>query len=1474
MAPSPDLDPLALGHSEPICPYTGLRTFTEDEAIYFRGREGHVGKCLELLAERHFVMVTGASGDGKSSLVFAGMLPEVRAGFVRARYGNWAVATFRPERSPLRNLALALAEALRLPDQADTVQLELQRGFSALVQLYEASALCPPPADPAQPPAEQRQQQRQGANLLLVVDQFEEFFTNPENYDGAAPNAAARTTVNLLLETARLAQERDLPLYIVCTMRSDFVGQCAEFRGLIEQVGASQYFVPRLLRHEFVQVIRDPAELSGNRINERLVQRLVLDNNQGQDQLPVLQHALRRIWLAANHGGEQLDLVHYAMVGGLEGQLPASERARFAAWAAALPPGERDVLLGNPSLRNVLDAHASQLYAEAGALYDRDFAPALPPGTAERVIEQTFRVLTRTDGKRVVRNRLTGAEITAIIDDEQAPWPVVCRILRPFRRPDATFLSPFIGEAAADQAVPPPEAVLDLTHESLIRNWQQLSDWAGAEAQDVRIATNLLQEATRWQANGESVGFLLPIGLYTFFAQWVARKRGLTAWLAYYFEAGPDAAQRWQQAEQQQDLLARYLRASQRRLSAQLLLARYGVRRLVLAVVLPLLLGGLAWASWKWRQRQDDYVAYSIIEERAPLLTSSFVPVREKALFLLSADRLGPMAYQPWLGGRRAADYTFPRMLDALHNDTLAVSIGLSMFSAVDVGGLSYDSVQRENPAALRLLRDLAGRLDRAGSLAQPLAGRPALGRRERALAVLTARTVMALTLYQLSSEVRRVGLPMPPAARRATLDSLARVRQRLLGRLLAYARCEVRTTAGPPPSPVALSFCLRVLLGQGNYPLAELAFLQGLNPFGTAAARRQFARLYPADRYLYDEHGGYTDHGGGYLTAAIVLAALRQPAQVLQSLTQLSQDAQNIRENNGAFVLLPYLVKYELLTPTNVFPLLSACSQVGSFPLNETYAALVYSLLSVRPGNLAHDVSQPPSPVILNQLEGVPLGGINPAGLNLDRTSFSIPLASRDSAWRAVRAATPTIAFYASVFSTQDALTGGAKVGSMLVVSQQKKTIATVRKGNEYRFVQAFVSDLYGIYLSTLKHRPTAAAQAFAEAAEATAELNESLEYTASLQHLEAFGADVQQHYRTRINPAQWNLGLNQNAPGQDSQDPIDFLRQPSRPKTRDFGGYYTCAFDALYIDGLRRATTGPRPDWQLVRQLDSLAFVEAIFPDRFSSIRTRSLWAEALSRPPQFQPNLTWLRAAARYQVPGDTLRQRRNSMLLAVSTALQDSARLAHLRLTPRLRTYLRQLDPGTFYYNPIQVLFSNLAVALTHAGRVADGFALARCLDDWNATPTRLRMAEQLLLNGNATRVGRADSFLLAYGERIQHTPKVTPLNAFALFYGRGELRTPGGGRLRDLADRLVEEVDVPYLFCERAIGYSLAGQSHQALHEAPTNLPENIRQLYFNGILLSLAHRHTHSRGDGWHEYDHSVLAGPIPGAPDYIGPME
>ena len=84
-----------------ICPYTGLRSFTEEESLYFKGRDLQVDQITALLEQNKFLMVTGASGEGKSSLIYAGLIPNARAGFFKAKYSNWVVADFRPERNPV-----------------------------------------------------------------------------------------------------------------------------------------------------------------------------------------------------------------------------------------------------------------------------------------------------------------------------------------------------------------------------------------------------------------------------------------------------------------------------------------------------------------------------------------------------------------------------------------------------------------------------------------------------------------------------------------------------------------------------------------------------------------------------------------------------------------------------------------------------------------------------------------------------------------------------------------------------------------------------------------------------------------------------------------------------------------------------------------------------------------------------------------------------------------------------------------------------------------------------------------------------------------------------------------------------------------------------------------------------------------------------------------------------------------------------
>jgi hypothetical protein len=1428
-------EPALFGPEEPICPYTGLRTFTEDEAIYFRGREEHVAKCLTLLGAERFVMITGASGDGKSSLVFAGLLPEVRAGFLRGRYSSWAVATFRPERSPLRNMARALAPALRLESSTVAIETELEQGFSALVQLYQASVLCPPDELPAGlTVAEQRQHKRQAANLLVVVDQFEEFFTNSENYAGQGPSTAAQTVVNLLLETTRLAQAQNLPIYIVCTMRSDFVGQCAEFRGLIEQIGTSQYFVPRLLRHEFVEVIKEPALLSGNRISERLVQRLLYDIHFGQDQLPVLQHALRRIWLAADQGREEMDLIHYAMVGGLADELPVDDQARFAEWRAGLSATQQQFLLAQPSLRNVLDAHANQLYYDATSLYNADFQPPLPPGTAENVIERTFRVLTRTDGQRVVRNRLSGAEITAILGDPALPWPVVCHILRPFRQAGTTFLSPFLLEEADNRDVLPPDAVLDITHESLIRNWKHLSEWASSEAEDVRIAQDLMQQASRWEANAESRGFLLPIGSYSYFAQWNKRKQVNASWLAHYVAAdGTPEAPRQAQATTQHGVLRRFLETSRRRLYMPLLIARYGVGRLAAAVLLPVLLVGLGWWAWAQRQQQADYVAYSVIEERLPYLKSPSVAVEDKAHLLINADRLKSFIYKPWFGEDNTAAYIFEHQLDELHNDTLALSIELGIYQQIN--NEQYDNAEREHPWTQRVLLDLNQRLTRADSLAGLRGGSVWPSAQQRQLAVHTARISMALAHYLTYARLRG---PLDGTAQR-----LARRKQTLLRHLRDYAAREVATTAGPPPGPVEFGYCLRVLLGQGDFRPDELAFLDGLNPLVPgSAAQRQFKRFFPPDRVFY-AHGGSLQHSGGYLTSAIIFAARRQIPQLSQCLDVLNEQTSSLDDANGGLAVLPYLVKYKGLTPDNLTTLLQECSEVGEgFPFGEMYAATVYSLLSVSPSDDVYAVGMDGQPAA--EENACRTGSINPDLLDVDRVSFALPTAVRDTTWAVLLATPQRVGSEKPLFASSD---------------------GPDRSARNIPFLQAFLAKMHGTYEAELLHDASAAAESFATFSQALAELKRHGGRNAAL------------------NLLKWNLGTAQvveiTQAGSVNQDPLSYLQQPTRPKTIFLQAYYTCSFDAFFRYQLQREATQPVPNYKLVQLLDSVAFVEVAFPDRHANTRQVSLRTSSMERQRRNKPNLVWIKAIAETPVGSDVARQRRNTLLYKVSATLQDSARLRQfqqfqLSAAEQRLAYQLTRQPG-FAQVPLQLAFSDLATALAHVRRWPEAWTLARMLPTPLTTITALRMSEQAMLLSDHSQSARLDSFLLAYLNQGVEQPLKLANSGLPLLYwqfektGRWEAGkttatkslTQYGSGLDGIAAYLIREgrpatqAAGPVAMCR---GRSLADDSYQAVRAIPVYQAERLRQSCFTAVLASLAHR-KNQPGDGWREYDEKVL---------------
>jgi hypothetical protein len=261
-------------------PYPGLRPFQQDEAHLFFGREPQVEDMLARLEEHRFLAVIGTSGCGKSSLVRAGLIPALEQGFLSDAEPGWRIAVMRPGRAPFGHLTTELLQDAALgrerhhtSEAASLLQATLRRGPLGLVEAVRESHL------------------PEGLNLLLVVDQFEEIF----RYRDRATNVNdADAFVNLLLASAQ-SRQSDVPIYVVITMRSDFIGDCVLFPDLPEAINDSQFLTPRLTREQYRAAIVEPALVVNGQLAEPLVHRLLNDLRGEPDQLPVLQHALMRM---------------------------------------------------------------------------------------------------------------------------------------------------------------------------------------------------------------------------------------------------------------------------------------------------------------------------------------------------------------------------------------------------------------------------------------------------------------------------------------------------------------------------------------------------------------------------------------------------------------------------------------------------------------------------------------------------------------------------------------------------------------------------------------------------------------------------------------------------------------------------------------------------------------------------------------------------------------------------------------------------------------------------------------------------------------------------------------------------------------------------------------------------------------------------------------------------------------------------
>ena len=134
---------------------------------------------------------------------------------------------------------------------------------------------------------------KKGEKVLLMVDQFEELFRYKDAQRSGSFTSDSKQFVNLLVNAIT---KSTLDIYVIITMRSDFIGECAHFQGLTSLINDSNYLVPHMARENYLKVITGPVEYAGAKIDQELVDSLLDEIGNRIDQLPVLQHAMMRTW--------------------------------------------------------------------------------------------------------------------------------------------------------------------------------------------------------------------------------------------------------------------------------------------------------------------------------------------------------------------------------------------------------------------------------------------------------------------------------------------------------------------------------------------------------------------------------------------------------------------------------------------------------------------------------------------------------------------------------------------------------------------------------------------------------------------------------------------------------------------------------------------------------------------------------------------------------------------------------------------------------------------------------------------------------------------------------------------------------------------------------------------------------------------------------------------------------------------------
>ena len=530
-------------------PYPGLQPFSPKSVGLFFGRElltaALVSKLADRLTSAGPLVVVGASGAGKTSLLSAGLVPAIAEGDLPATGSrHWPLEFFKPTQRPLHELAIRIAQLNRAPaSQFDRALRSEPRSCRILVSqallAYRRRLERESAGDAA------LQQDLSAARLVLIIDQFEEVFTLCEDEE-------ERTAfIDALLAASGAADSTDAPALVVLGLRADFYARASAYRDLVPYLQDNQVLVGAMNEAEIREAIEGPAKVANLVADAGLTGLLMSDlgvrrspglptsaDSYESGRLPLLAQALHETW--KRRDGRHLTVAGYQASGGVDGAV----------------------------------ANAAE------AVYER--LDAAGRTTCQRIM---LRLTGLGEGTVDTRRRTTVAELTGITETspsrETLRANVSWNVLNSFV--EARLLT--AETSGRDETGIHGEAAVEISHEALLWAWPRLREWLAEDRDGRRILRDITIGTQVWLAADRESSQLFS---------------GLRLALACDWRAGHDDELNPQERE--------FLDASKRAENHRTVVRRRVIAGLSAALAL-LVVAGLAVTSYAQRASQEHALA-------------------------------------------------------------------------------------------------------------------------------------------------------------------------------------------------------------------------------------------------------------------------------------------------------------------------------------------------------------------------------------------------------------------------------------------------------------------------------------------------------------------------------------------------------------------------------------------------------------------------------------------------------------------------------------------------------------------------------------------------------------------------------------------------------------------------------------------------------------------------------------------------